>query len=371
MPHLSHPTFLANLSTLWHLYQMRTWGIVIFASLGIAQLAAAQSDGFDWVTIGATGNSAYDRLDPNNRITGRGSVDHLYRLGRTEVTTAQWLEFINAALARPDPLPLDITRPVVWGAEIDPTYNGPGERYRLASGVPNAANLAAGGIPWRTGAIFCNWLHHNKATNHEAFMSGAYDVSTFGYIGEEFTDQLSRSPDARYWIPSLDEWLKGAYYDPNKDSVGGWWLSPNGTDEPIQYGPPGVGNANAGFTLPGQAEFLIPLGSYPETESPWGLLDVSGFTKEYTESIFPSPNQPGNFDRITAGSYWTNGWPGGDPPYAIGARRPTVGPLTMGFRFASAVPAPSLLGGVMICSVIRGRRRRIAYVGARVRASDA
>lgn len=276
----------------------------------IAQVATAQPspDGFDWVTIGAAGNAAYDRRDPNNLITGRGSADYTYSLGRTEVTTAQWLEFINAALARPDPLPLDITRPVVWGAEIDPTYNGPGERYRLASGVANAGNLAAGGIPWRTGAVFCNWLHNNKANNPEAFMSGAYDTSTFGDLDPiGFTDQASRSPGARYWIPSLDEWLKGAYYDPNKDGVGGWWLSPNGTDNPIQYGVPGIGDANAGFTLPGQAEFLIPLSSYPQTASPWGLLDLAGFTSEYTESIIPDA---WNAFRITGGSHWTNGWGG-------------------------------------------------------------
>lgn len=337
--------------------------IASVAACLMGQFASAQpsTDGFDWVTIGATGNATYDRVDPFDYVAGRGSVDYTYRLGRTEVTTSQWLEFINAALARPDPLPLDITRPVVWGAELDPTYNGPGERYRLASGVANAGSLAAGGIPWRTGAVFCNWLHNNKATTEDAFMNGAYDVSTFGDLDPiGFTDQAAHNPDARYWIPTLDEWLKGAYYDPNKDGVGGWWLSPNGTDNPIQYGVPGVGDANAGFTLPGQSEFLIPLGAYPQTSSPWGLLDLAGFTKEYTESIFPDPNNPGmQTARITAGSYWTNGWVGGDLPYQIGASLPAHSDLIVGFRFASAVPAPSLATGGLVFLTICGRRRRI------------
>lgn len=57
----------------------------------IAQVATAQPspDGFDWVTIGATGNPSFNRPDPTNYLAGRGSVDYAYRLGRTEVTTAQ------------------------------------------------------------------------------------------------------------------------------------------------------------------------------------------------------------------------------------------------------------------------------------------
>ena len=339
-----------------------TMRLSILTVCAAAQVALAQpsTDGFDWVTIGATGNAAYDRVDPFDYVAGRGSVNHLYRLGRTEVTTTQWIEFINAALARPDPLPLDISGPVIWGAEVDPTYHGPGTRYRVATGISSAGNLAAGGVSWREGAIFCNWLHNNKATNPEAFMNGAYDVSTFGDLDPlGFTDQAAHNPDARYWIPTIDEWLKGAYYDPNKDGDGGWWLSPNGTDNPIQYGPPGTGDANAGFALPDEGEYYIPLGSYPQTASPWGLLDLSGFTKEFTESIFPDPNNPGQQTaRITAGSYWTNGWVGGDLPYQIGASTPGPSSPLAGFRFASSVPGPSSIGMLAMFFVAHSRRAR-------------
>jgi len=45
------------------------------------------------VTIGAVNNPAYDRADPRGYVTGRGSVAYEYNLARTEVTTAQWMEF--------------------------------------------------------------------------------------------------------------------------------------------------------------------------------------------------------------------------------------------------------------------------------------
>jgi hypothetical protein len=38
-------------------------------------------------------------------------------------------------------------------------------------------------------AMYCNWLHNNQSTDRQAFLNGAYDVSTFGYSGTVFTDQ--------------------------------------------------------------------------------------------------------------------------------------------------------------------------------------
>ncbi len=102
--------------------------------------------------------------------------------------------------------------------------------------------IPTGGITWRTAAVYCNWLHNGKGTNREAFLSGAYDVSTFGYIGEGggFTDQLTRSEGATYWIPSLDEWMKAAHWDPdrNGENQPGWWMYGSASETPFIYAPP-------------------------------------------------------------------------------------------------------------------------------------
>jgi len=58
--------------------------------LGTSSAAAQPDDyGIDFVTIGDVGNTGYDRMDPNNFATGRGAVDHEYRIGRLEITTGQ------------------------------------------------------------------------------------------------------------------------------------------------------------------------------------------------------------------------------------------------------------------------------------------
>ena len=48
----------------------------------------------DWVTIGDPGN-------PLDQITNRGSVAYTYLISRTEVTNAQYTEFLNAVENRP------------------------------------------------------------------------------------------------------------------------------------------------------------------------------------------------------------------------------------------------------------------------------
>ncbi|MCA9274260.1 MAG: hypothetical protein KDA31_14590, partial [Phycisphaerales bacterium] len=54
--------------------------------------------GFNFITIGDVGNAAYDGPDQRGVVTGRGSVDYEYRIARTEVTTGQFVEFLNGVL---------------------------------------------------------------------------------------------------------------------------------------------------------------------------------------------------------------------------------------------------------------------------------
>jgi sulfatase modifying factor 1 len=353
------------------------------ALLGLAFLAApalAQPgpDGFDWVTVGSPGNAPYVGFsDPLTPTYGRGGVGYEFNIGRTEVTTGQWMEFLNAAMARPDPLPFAQTfwwdTPVFWGAEADPTYSGPGVRFRLRSNVADAAMLPVGGISWRHAAVMCNWLHNGKVSAHSAFSSGAYDVNTFGpeLSHPTFTDQATRSPGARYWIPSLDEYLKAVYYDPHHagPGVGGWWSRPNGSDTPLVYGPPpsfggdGTGQANAGFRLPGDAHLNIPLGAYPHVQSPWGLLDTAGGTVEWLEDIWGSTTMYRMIDgsaREVAVSL------GLDDLTTWGTASPHSSFSSAGVRLASNVPGPGTLITVTgSCVLLSCQRRRRTLCGKR------
>ncbi len=253
---------------------MRPLAIVVGLTIAAAPVSAQVDprSGIDFVTVGAPGNAAWAGDGTvGDRAIGRGSVGYEYKIGKFEVTTAQWVEFFNAAYDRPaaDRLP-HLIPPNFWGA-AGTTPNTPGGlRWRVPSGNEM---IPVGNISWRMAAMYCNWLCNDKSNDRAAFLNGAYDVSTFYYTGDVFHDQFTHNPGAAYWIPTWDEWLKAAHYDPNRNGLGqgGWWTYADMSDDPLVYGPPGLlvngqaTQANGNWTapaFPGYNPFSIPLGSY-------------------------------------------------------------------------------------------------------------
>ncbi|GJQ29118.1 MAG: hypothetical protein HBSAPP03_10020 [Phycisphaerae bacterium] len=313
--------------------------------------------GIEFVRITHPGNAPYQSIFPTDFVNGRGGVDYEYRIGKYEVTTQQWVEFFNAAYDRADaPLP-HLLPPDFWGA-AGTTPNNPGRQRWM---VPSGNEMRpVGDISWRMAAMYCNWLTNGKSSERAAFLSGAYDVSTFGFNGGIFTDQLVHSPGAQYWIPTWDEWLKAAHYDPNKvngdGSTGGWWQYSNGSDTAYVYGPPSVGQANAGFTTP--SPFAIPLGAYATT-SPWGLYDTAGGTTEWTESVRTFVT--GERFRVFDGSHWgQNAFTSGirDRVQEWGGEYPHIPTYEHGFRIASIVPPASTCAPAGVLLGLQCARRR-------------
>jgi hypothetical protein len=336
----------------------------VFAASCVAQVSPPPSYGIDFVTVGAPGNAPVTDLSPFplSPVPGRGQVDYTFRIGRTEITTGQWLEFVNTFATQPG-TPINTLGATFWGAEPDPGYHGPGYRYRLRSDVATPAMLPVAGIAWRDAARYCNWLENGKGPSLDTLVTGAYDTTTFGEgPGGVFTDPLTHLPGAQYWIPTLDEHLKATNYDPDRFGAGqgGWWHNMNRSDDPGTPGPPGVGTTSAGWDDPLQqwGEWNIPLGAYPQSLSPWGLLDTSGGATEWTEEVF-QPGRP--VERGLRGSY--AGRPGlwlFDSLFAVTSNHPDFGVVTEGFRIASAVPSPGAAGVVVVVLCFAPRRRRNA-----------
>lgn len=342
--------------------QMRamSWAFILAVlsavGVGLRPAQAADTNGFEWCDITAPGNAAY----PGNQFglnAGRGSVGYTYRMAKHEVTTGQWLEFYNTFSTQSDELENRLLGGTgLWATFPDPTYpiTGPGRRMVLNSNIPNADRVSVKGISWRLAALYCNWLHHDKPSDWNTIQSGAYDARTFGQRPDgTITDQLTRSPDARFWIPSLDEWMKAVYFDPKKGGVGGWWNQPNGSDIGLTPGFPGVGQTSAGL---GPDATWIPVGSYPEVRTPWGLLDASGGVSEWTEEIDSL-----GFDRLAGGTSTKDGpmrfdEPGFQLPWAVTS---SAGP---GLRIASSIPNSGVISAVLcgIASQTLSRKRRQA-----------
>ncbi|MBM4094100.1 MAG: formylglycine-generating enzyme family protein, partial [Planctomycetes bacterium] len=109
------------------------------------------------VVVGDPGNPPDD--------TGFGAVAYPYRIGKYEVTAAQYVEFLNAK-AKSDP------DGNLWNNDMDTTHSGPGPRcdirregdlgsytYRVA---PELANRPVNFVSFWDACRFCNWLHNGQ-----------------------------------------------------------------------------------------------------------------------------------------------------------------------------------------------------------------
>lgn len=327
-------------------------GSILAASA--ARVAAEVPDyDFEWAIIGDPSNPPWPG-GMYGQTAGRGSVDYVYRMSVLEVSSAQWLEFINIFAPQSDD-PANFLRPSTSG--LRPVTGQPGV-YILNPFSPNAADLPVLGITWRDAAMYVNWLNNGKSTEWEAIQSGAYETSTFtqnpptDFTGTTYNDQLTHDPEARFWLPTLDEWMKAAHWDPNKygegEGEGGWWEYPGMSDAPLTPGQPGEGQTSADLSG-AQAPHSIPLGAYPESASPWGLLDTSGGAAEWTEEPI---GEKGLIARVLGGA-----WAGSgtfaleffDSVDTLNALRPDF-PVTGGLRIASRAdfPAPDLNGDGLI-----------------------
>ena len=324
----------------------------VLAATTIASADDPPDYGFDWVTVGAPGNRAANQdeaprfwQDWNPPLIA-GAVDYEYRIQRSQVTVGQWFEFVNTyGYYLPENQrgnPRLTGQWIVWDS-IDEVFRmtAHAENYPSDSSFQNAAR-------------FVNWLHNGKVNERWAFEDGVYDTSTFTE-NPDFTwnSQEHRKPGSKFWIPSHDEWVKAFYYDPDRYGPGeeGYWLYPDGGNDVLVSGWPWEGGeTGAGLNI--DEGPVLDVGSYPWTQSPWGLLDASGayvehvedFTRDRRSRLYRGSDLFGSdweyFDRID----WTH------------SQRP-VSPW-VGLRLASPIPEPATSTLVCVFTILTSRRRR-------------
>ena len=323
---------------------------------------SVQDFGHQWSKVGDPHNTPYVYDDPSPSVppVNKGRVHYKHRIMTREVTVGEWFEFVQ--VYRHYIHPQSANTPGFTGSLIH--FDG------FAGGVPQYHILGDNhdvpvAVSWRYAARFTNWLHNDKADEASAFESGVYDTSTFGQAQNDqginyITDQQARSEGARYFIPTFDEWTKAGHWDPNRygEGDGGWWLYPTTSDTvPVTGHPDFGGETNGGPFPPGQTRPL-DAGSYPDVQSPWGLLDVSGGAHEWMEDVggFVGVGMPQQ--RLIAGSSIYN--PGPLPEFLdyVG-RFSRVSPTQLsGVRLASVIPAPGSVVMLVMGFSCSQRRRR-------------
>jgi hypothetical protein len=308
--------------------------------------------GMSFVTIGHTGNrgmTEYELGEPYYAVNpyhspNRGRVDYSYRMMHGAVSNEQWSEFLN--LFTPFWLQFQNTPGAVENGQLfdlgSPGIGLGASSWEVAEGFENTTALAN----FRNAMRYANWLHHGAPTENltmETFHTGAYRFSDDFLTDSFFGQPVSREEGARFFIPTIDEWFKALYYDPNRNGEGeeGYWRYANGSDTaPI----PGVEFPD------GSGADGIRLGAFPGEETPLGMQDAMHFIRSWTET--PTLAAEGleyyqQWERVTSGA----------PTVMPGFFRENQWTPLGIIRIGAAIPSPAS-GGVLLLGVAATALRR-------------
>jgi sulfatase modifying factor 1 len=320
-----------------------TVGMYVIIAIGIC-LAATVSQAaitIDMVTVGNPGNAADDR----SGYGGYGKVDYTYKMGTFEVTTAQYTAFLNA-VAADDTYGLYNTN--MWsnamGCKIERLGTAGSYTYQVAA---DRANRPVNYVSWGDSARFVNWLHNGQPTGAQGlgttedgayYLNGANTITTLG------PSAIQRKNDAKYFLPTIDEWYKAAFYDPQKSGGPGYWDYATRTDtqpanQLLSPDPGNTANYNNGGQTLGSPYYCTPVGEFENSASAYGTFDQDGNICEWLGS--------GGGTGESSFYYYK----GGSFVHTFGSLKAndtkSYNPLTenyiMGIRIAAPVPEPGTI----------------------------
>jgi formylglycine-generating enzyme required for sulfatase activity len=335
---------------------------MIAVALASAGVVRADTITLQMVPVGNAGNVA----DP---ATGSlyGAVSYNFNIGKYDVTTSQYVAFLNSVATQGDPYGLYYSGMATDLSTVHITQSGsPGSyNYAVTGTAPGATNMPVFDVSWGDAARFCNWLQNGQPTtgveNSTTTEAGAYTLN--GATSNAALMAVTRNANATYFIPSENEWYKAAYYDPTLNGgTGGYWAYPTksntapGNSLALALSTSNEANYyNGGYTDP--TNYLTPVGTFAASPGPYGTYDMGGDVWEWNEA-----NISGSFRGLRGGSWY-------DYPLDLASsnrslNNPTYEGLSVGFRVASsvAVPEPGSITLLLACAVVFGiwRQRRNA-----------
>ena len=290
---------------------------------------------------------------PARRVRGCqlvGGVNYPFQIGQLEVTVGEYVAFLNTV----DPngtdahdLYTEVMSPSKWpkyGSVRRASGRGvaPGQHYSVA--YPQWANKPFGFADFPRAARFVNSLTNGQVLSRTTSSAGGFEVTTYTARLSRETETgmydlrgelrgATRTRSGGFVVPSQNEWIKAAYFDPRHGGTFSYWEYPtgpfkapnasslntsgevvNGAHQPLATYTPRGHEASPG-TFPTwcpsqagesacstvnphgmaskeyQSTYMANMSSVGQTQttSPWGTLDQGGNAVEWTDTIAPSP----------------------------------------------------------------------------------
>lgn len=303
--------------------------------------------------IGNAGNAGNVGSNPS----GLGAVAYNFQMATTETTNTDYVEFLNTA----DPNGTNVmgiynntmTTDVRGGIDYN-LGGGFGNYYSVKAGnAPNGATYATmpvNALTWFSAARFVNWLENGQTSN-----PADLEIGTYTLAGVQSGPIIARNPGATYFLPSMDEWYKAAFFNGTTYTT----YQTNSNTAPTATAVTSTANAaNYGGVGGGP----LNVGSYVNSStSAYGLYDMLGNVNEMTDTI----QTLGQY-RAAGGGFSANPLTVWDANGAGLLKAGTFVNITYGFRVA-AVPEPGTIAlagaGLAGLAGIEWKRRRKVRAG--------
>jgi len=231
------------------------------ALLLVATATVAQAAPPAIVPVGNPGNSA--------DATGYGAVAYDYKIGKFEVTNAEYCEFLNG-VAKTDTYEL-------YDPRMGEGGDGGGWGGISQSGSPGSFTYSVidgrgkqpvGYVTFQSCVRFANWLSNGQGKGDTE--TGVYTIKN-GEIKAPDHAALAAGKETKWVISSENEWYKAAYYDANKSGGAGYW--------PYAIKGGSAPESNLASNNPTDG------GKFDKAASPYGTFDQNGNVWEYNETI--------------------------------------------------------------------------------------
>ncbi|MDA1200348.1 MAG: SUMF1/EgtB/PvdO family nonheme iron enzyme [Planctomycetota bacterium] len=256
-------------------------------ALLVATLAApAHAITIDWVTVDDPGNVADD--------TGYGAVTDSFQIMKYEWTNSQYVDFLNAV--DPNGTNPNFVYHTVMGYDARGGIsfaggNAAGSKYAAKT---NMGDKPVNFVTWWNAARVANWLENGAQAYGSSDASATAPQNRGAYtLGTATSGTAPRvNSEARFYIPTEDQWYKAAYYLGGRTNAGysNYATESSFTPQPMsvdengngRYGPYNYANYASAAVWNGQQGNVTTVGTNGGP-SAYGTFDMSGNVSEWND----------------------------------------------------------------------------------------